>query len=82
MLKRFFNLGLISLIGITISGCGAVIKLVFKTGFKALTKNSDDVVISGDFIYYILSVIALGGTGIGSSILGSMAYTSLKDKNK
>ena len=42
----------------------------------------DDVVISGDFIYDILSVIALGGTGIGSSILGSMAYTSLKDKNK
>jgi len=44
MLKRFFNLGLISLIGITISGCGAVMKPVFKAGFKALTKNSDEVV--------------------------------------
>ena len=42
----------------------------------------EDIVISGDTIYDFLVFIGLIGTGLGSSILGSMAYTRLKDKNK
>tara|TARA_B100001057_G_scaffold478936_1_gene549962 strand:+ start:138 stop:359 length:222 start_codon:yes stop_codon:yes gene_type:complete len=40
----------------------------------------DDIVISGDFIYDLLSLIAIVGTGLGSGILGSMAYDSIRKK--
>ena len=40
----------------------------------------DDIVISGDFIYDILSLIAIVGTGLGSGILGSMAYDRIRKK--
>ena len=43
---------------------------------------SEDIVIPGDTIYDFLVFIGLIETWLGSSILGSMADTSLKDKNK
>ena len=39
-----------------------------------------DIEISGDFIYDVLLIIALVGSGLGSCILGSMAYDSIRKK--